>query len=464
MKLLLTILVFIITVNIHAKTKEKSLHLKRYEDNKIIAFLKEIKKTHDITKQIKNASNKLTIPNLNKKLHLLNSKLINDIDKFPNKKIGLLLLAIVNPEKNEQYEMDFEVLDAGIATVLLQKKSNFISAEELRTAYQFILPDLNVHNLKFKSTISNLLLHQILKDKKLLEKLTPIQIEKTFISSAYSKSPYDERIDYAILMLNTHFELIERNCNLIKVLLDMQKDFLIDSHKNSNGSENYRKHFYELLKNKFAEKNYYTSSLMIYYNFNGQNIEILNSLDINTIGDRELQNIFDISLNLNENYTTSDYNFRRKTEIEIPNKNLALSIFKARYQSLREEQISKAFLKAIHLTKNKKLLFPELAFTIFKEKEEYFRKNPILLERLLIHSSQINSNFLLSDKILLLETLSFISKEKIKIDYDSAENIYIKISKYVNKNRKEFLSISQILLNYLFSLDEKRASNLEAFY
>ena len=189
---------------------------------------------------------------------------------------------------------------------------------------------------------------------------------------------------------------------------------------------------------------------MNYFIFNEQNYEILNFLNINTIGDRELQNIFDISLNLNENYITSDYNFHRKPEIEVLNKNLALTIFKARHPSLREEQITNAFLKAIHLTKNKKLLFPELAFAILKEKEDYFKKNSILLERLLIHSSQINSNFSFINKDLLNEYLSFITQKNIILNYATIGNIYNKISKCLNKNRKEFLTISQLLLNYLF--------------
>ena len=462
MKLLAVIIAFIINFEVYAKLTEKSYYSKIYEDSKIISFLKEIKKTHDLNKQIKTIPDKSGVSSLKKKLHSLNSKLIIEIEKFPSKKIGLLFLAIVNPDKNEQYEIDFDVLDAGVATVILQKKSNFISINDLRNGYQFILPELNVHKLKNKSPINNLLLYQILKDKNLLSKLTPLQIEKTFISSAYSKSSTDERIDYAIQMLNTNFDLIDRNCNLTKVLLDLHKDILINTNPITN--DNYRYHLYDLLIKKFTENKKNNSNLLLYLNFNGNNYEIFNFLDISNIQSKDVQDFFDISLDLNENYKISDFSFHRNSELQLPNKELALAIYKLKKSSLREEQIIKAYLKAIHLKKNKKLLFPELAEQIFNNSKEYFKKNPILIERTLIHASQFNSNFLFSNKKLLDETISFITREKIQLNFETIENIYLKITKNLNKNRNEFLYIAQNLLNYLFILNEFKASNLEAYY
>ncbi len=434
--------------------------------NKIItSYVNEVQKAHELNKQINliDKSSPQASP-LRKKLNILNAKLISEIDKFPNDKIGLLFLAMVKPINHELDEINGDSFDAGIAAAILQKKPQFITAEQLRDAYQFILPHLNVHNLKSESPINNLLLYQILKDKNLLGKLAQTQLERTFVSSAYSKSLYDERIDYAIIMLKTDFTLLYKNCNLTKIVLDLQNELKNVVTPLPIGKVFYKKALFDLLLNKFEENKQFTAKILTHFSETKEHNNNFNSLDLNTLTPKEIQNLFDIALNLNDKYKTSNFNFHRNVnEIHI-DKDLALKIYQTNFNILREEQIKNAFLKAIHVCHNKKLLIPELATLILENSKSLLIKNTFLIERLFVYSSQMNSNFILTDKNLLNEGIYLANKENIILNYEIVENIYLKITKYLNKNRNDFLVLSQILLQYLHKLNSTKSSHLDAYY
>ncbi len=434
--------------------------------NKIISsYISEVHKAHEINKKINLLDkNSPEISKLRKKLNILNTKLITEIDKFPNDKIGLLFLEMVKPTHFDEENITGDSFDAGIAAAILQKKPQFISPEHLQQAYQYILPHLNVHNLKSESPINNLLLYQILKDKNLLEKLTQTQIEKTFISSVYSKALYDERIDYAIIMLKTNFSLLYRTCNLTKVFLDLQNELKKVIAPMPLGKVFYKKALHDLLQTKFQENKQinstYLSNILSIQEANSK----FNFIDTTTLSDKEIQNLFDISLNLNEKYKTANFNLHRNFNEKEIDKDIALKIYQTKFNILRDDQIMNAFLKAIHFNHNKKLLFPELATLILDNSKLLLIKNPFLIERLFFYSSQLNSNCILADKNLLNEAIYLANKENIRLNYEIIENIYFKLTKNLNKNRSELLYISQNLLHYLYKLNKEKSSNLEAYY
>ncbi|KAB8037668.1 hypothetical protein GCL60_10865 [Silvanigrella paludirubra] len=380
----------------------------------------------------------------------LDDKISKGVDQIPNEKAGYLFLALIRPSEyinsiqyeNDAFDIESNSFDPGAASAVLQKKGTVIPAQQIQEGYNYIVPFSNVHNLIKSSPIDNLIVYSILKDKILLNKLSKDQIEKTFISSAFSESPFDERVDYSVIMLKTENEKLPTEIPLAKVL--------------------HKRNLFETLKNLLIAES------------NKRNLNLLNSINIKKILDenlfdnlssKEIQEIFDISFGLNSNYQLSSHNLVRNIHEEQKiDKETAFKIYIIHHAKLRDEQIKAAFIKSAQVTRSKKLFFPEFCREIIIKSENLMIKNLSIIQQALVQSSQINSNGFLADKNLLNDLIFIANKYNLSFNYQTIENIYINITKKISLNRAELLTTSQNIFLLLSRLDSQRSNHLEVYF
>ncbi len=400
----------------------------------------------------------------------LDDKISKGIDQFPNEKAGYLFLALIRPSEyinsvqyeNDAFDIESNSFDPGTASAVLQKKGNVIPAQQIQEGYNYIVPFSNVHNLLKSSPIDNLIVYSILKDKILLNKLSKDQIEKTFISSAYSESPFDERIDYSVIMLKTDFNLIFKCCNIIKIFQYLKSENEKLPTEIPLGKVLHKRNLFETLKNLLiAESNKRNLNLLNSINFK----KILDENLFDNLSSKEIQEIFDISFGLNSNYQLSSHNLVRNIHEEQKiDKEAAYKIYIIHYEKLRDEQIKAAFIKSAQVTRSKKLFFPEFCREIIIKSENLMIKNLSIIQQALVQSSQINSNGFLADKNLLNDLIFIANKYNLSFNYQTIENIYINITKKISLNRAELLSTSQNIFLLLSKLDPQRSNHLEVYF
>ena len=177
----------------------------------------------------------------------------------------------------------------------------------------------------------------------------------------------------------------------------------------------------------------------------------------------EIQNIFSVSLNLNNEYKPKEVHFHRQAEQKYEKK-LALKIFLQHQNKLTDKQKQAAFSKSIEISFHKNLFFPELALEILLKSPHSLKNNPFLIERALINSTNINAKGSLYDNKIAMELIYFINNNNIKLYFEITKNIYTKITNRMETNRKELLTLSQDIFVILCKIDSSRVENLVMYY
>ena len=398
-------------------------------------------------------------------------------EMFQNLPIGYTEELFVELTKLNKYK---NLVDAGLASSLVQSKHNDISAQAIQLAYPNIVPNYNVHNLKYDAPISNPLLFQILKNKEVLNKLSNHQIKETFESAAYSKSPYDERIDFALIMLNSDFDKIIASCSISEILLKLVEQLKDVSNEVPNGKIFLKKNILENIINKLKDEKYSILLKEIISTYRSKSNSIYReavTILLNMIieehkwrdcSDIELQNKFDILLDLKNSQNNFQIPFQRKLPKNDEGYEMALKIYQLYKYRLTAQQKRLAFSKSIELIPHKGMRFSTLALEMIRNSSGILKKNAFLIERALINSTQLVSGKLIHFG-LAQEVLNIIKIDNITINYSTLEYIYIRVTnKLVSIWQAKLpdpglLYFSQDIYNIMYNLNPTKSKSLAIY-
>jgi hypothetical protein len=379
-------------------------------------------------------------------------------------------------ENNDKY-----LVEPALACRLLLTKHTYISAQKIQIAYPNIVPNYNVHNLKFEAPISNPLLYEILKNKDIFSKLSYHQIKNTFESSISSKSPYDEQFDFACLMIDTDFDKIFTYCcSMTYVILSLFK--LLEKIENKevpNGKINQAKRVLDKIINKLKEEKYSSMLKEIISKLRTKMNLIIYRETVTFLLDRlieenkwkswsdiELQKEFDILLNL---ANKPQIPFQRNTEKNDECYEIALKIYQIYESRLTPQQKQLAFLKSIEPIPHRGIRFPILASEIIRCSPGVLKNNASLIEKALRNSTYFHTNGKLFNKNLAQEVLNAVKNNNIRINYYTLENIYQRITNKLSipgqmkSINPELLYFSQDIYNIMYKLDPTKSEKLVVY-